>query len=279
MRVRILFFTTLLCVFFVGAYAQSITIATFNLRFDNPRDTANLWVTRAPVVSDLIRFHDFDVFGTQEGMVHQLNDVSSALPQYERYGVGRTDGKEAGEFSAIYYKRDRFKLLKGGDFWLSETPDKPSMGWDGKCCNRICSWVYLQDKKTGKRLYVFNAHFDHEGKVARRESSKLVLKKIREIAGDKPVLLTGDFNGGHDSEWYKTIANSGLLKDIYSQVKYPYANSGTFQNFGRSINSTSIIDHIFMSKHFKAVKWGILTDSYRGKYPSDHYPVVAVVKL
>lgn len=279
MRIKSLLFTALLFVCFLGVYAQSFTIATFNLRFDNPRDTGNLWVDRAPVVANLIRFHDFDVFGTQEGQFHQLNDVSKALPQYSRYGVGRTDGKEGGEFSAIYYKKDRFRLLKSGDFWLSETPDKPSMGWDGKCCNRISSWIYLQDKKTGKSFYVFNAHFDHQGMVARVESSKLMLRKIKEIADGDPVLLTGDFNGAHDSEWYKTLANSGVLKDIYTQVEYPYANSGSFQNFGRSLSSKKIIDHIFMSRHFSAQKWGILTDSYHGKYPSDHFPIVAVVKL
>lgn len=279
MKLRSLFFTLLLFTSFLSLQAQSLIVATFNIRFDSPRDIGNLWADRAPVVMNLIRFHDFDIFGTQEGLVHQLNDISKGLPQYSRYGVGRTDGKEGGEFSAIYYKKDRFRLLKSGDFWLSETPEKPSMGWDGKCCHRICSWIYVQDKKSRKKFYVFNAHFDHEGKIARVESSKLMLQKIREIAGNNPVLLTGDFNGDHNSEWYKTLANSGILKDIYSQVEYPYANNGSFQNFGRNMESKKIIDHIFMSKHFSAQKWGILTDSYHGKYPSDHFPVVAVVKL
>jgi endonuclease/exonuclease/phosphatase family metal-dependent hydrolase len=279
MKLRSLFFTIFFFTSVFSLHAQSLTVATFNLRFDNPRDIGNLWADRAPVVANLIRFHDFDIFGTQEGLVNQLNDVSTALPGYNRYGIGRTDGKQAGEFSAIYYKKNRFKLLKSGDFWLSETPDKPSLGWDAKCCNRICSWVYLQDLKTRKRFYVFNVHFDHEGQIARIESAKLMLKKIKEIAGNNPVLLTGDFNGGHDSEWYKTLANSRILKDTYSQIQYPYANNGSFQGFGKDLGTDKIIDHIFMSEQFSAFKWGILTDSYHGKYPSDHFPVVAVVKL
>lgn len=132
--------------------AQQLTIGTYNIRYDNPKDTGNLWPDRAPVVSALIRFHDFDIFGTQEGLKNQLDDISTSLPQYSRYGLGRDDGKEKGEHSAIFFKKDEFNLLNKGDFWLSQTPDKPSLGWDATCCNRICSWVYLQHKKSGKKL-------------------------------------------------------------------------------------------------------------------------------
>lgn len=272
-----LLLTALLFTLALSLRAQSFSIATFNVRYDSPRDTGNLWASRAPVVANLIRFHDFDVFGTQEGLKNQLDDISRALPQYSRYGRGRDDGKESGEFSAIYYRKDKFRLLKSGDFWLSQTPDKPSLGWDATCCNRICSWVYLQDIASGKKFYVFNVHFDHQGKTARVESGKLMLKKIREIAGNEPVLLTGDFNGDHNSEWYKTLANSEILKDTYREAKYPYANNSSFNSFGKNLNGMAIIDHIFMSKHFSVKKWGILTDTYHGKFPSDHFPVVAVV--
>ncbi|WP_129716160.1 endonuclease/exonuclease/phosphatase family protein [Pedobacter sp. SYP-B3415] len=261
-----------------GAAGQKLTVGTFNIRYDNPKDSGNLWVNRAPVVSNLIRFHGFDVLGVQEGLKNQLNDISSALPEYARYGKGRDDGQDGGEHSAIYYKKDRFKLLRNGDFWLSETPDKPGLGWDATCCNRICSWVYLEDQQSKKKFYTFNVHFDHQGKVARRESGKLILTKIREIAGDAPVLLTGDFNGGRDSEWYQTIANSEKLKDVYGAVKYPYANNSSANGF-RTPRGSAVIDHIFMSKQFSATKWGILTDTYFGKFPSDHFPVLAEVTL
>ena len=263
----------------VFAHSQQLTVGTFNLRFDNPRDSGNLWVNRAPVVANLIRFHDFDIFGTQEGLKNQLDDVASALPQYAYYGAGRDDGKDKGEHSAIFYKKDRFKILNKGDFWLSETPEKPSLGWDAKCCNRICSWLYLQDKNSGKKFYFFNAHFDHQGVKAREESSKLILEKIKAIAGNQPVIFTGDLNGGHKSAWYQTLAASPMIKDSYTQVKYPYANNASFNGFGAQLKSNEIIDHVFVTNQFTVQKWGILTDSYHGKFPSDHFPVLVELKL
>lgn len=258
--------------------AQTLTIGSYNIRLYTPRDTGNLWETRAPVVASLIRFHDFDVFGTQEGFRHQLNDLRTALPYYAYYGAGRDDGKEQGEHSAIFYKKERFRLLKKGDFWLSQTPDKPSKGWDATCCNRICSWVRLQDNQTKKKFYVFNVHYDHQGVVARKESSKLLLEKIKDIAGKDPVVLTGDFNGDHDSEWYQTLAYSSLLKDTYRQVEHPYANSSSFNDWGRANHRSEIIDHVFTTDHFRVLKWGLLTDTYHGKFPSDHFPVLVSLK-
>lgn len=254
--------------------AQHLIIGSYNIRLYTPRDTGNLWETRGPVVASLIRFHDFDVFGTQEGFRHQLDDLRTALPQYAYYGAGRDDGREKGEHSAVFYKKDRFRLLKKGDFWLSETPDKPSKGWDATCCNRICSWVQLQDIQTKKKFYVFNVHYDHQGVVARKESSKLILERIRKIAGKDPVILTGDFNGDHESEWYRALATSSLLKDTYRQVKDPYANSSSFNDWGRANHRSDIIDHIFTTDHLQVLKWGLLTDTYHGKYPSDHFPVL-----
>ncbi|UEG52194.1 endonuclease/exonuclease/phosphatase family protein [Mucilaginibacter daejeonensis] len=262
------------------AMAQPINVATFNLRYANTTDTGNLWTSRAPMVANLIRFHDLDIFGTQEALSNQLNDISTALPQYEHYGPGRDDGLEKGEHSAVFYKKDKYRLLNKGSFWLSQTPEKPSLGWDATCCNRICSWVYLQDVATKKKFYFFNVHYDHQGKVAREESSKLILARIKTIAGTQPVILTGDFNGDHESVPYKLIATSGSLRDTYAQVKYPYTNNNpTYQDFGRSLKNDQIIDHIFTSSQFKVSRWGILTDSYRGKFPSDHFPVMATVSL
>lgn len=278
MKLRILIIAVMLFCITRAANAQQLIVGTFNIRYDNPRDTGNLWVNRAPVVSNLVRFHNFDVLGIQEGLKNQLDDMSKALPEYERYGKGRDDGKDGGEHSAIFYKKSRFKLLKSGDFWLSETPDKPGLGWDATCCNRICSWVYLQDLKTKKQFYAFNVHFDHQGVVARKESSKLILKKINEIAGNTPAILTGDLNGGRDSEWYKELADSKLLLDTYTQVKFPYANNASFNSF-RTPRGQAVIDHIFVTKAFTVSRWGILTDTYYGKFPSDHFPVLAELEL
>lgn len=277
--------TSLLLALFLTAtaviQAQDMKIASYNLRNDNKSDSlkGNGWAARSPAVTALIRFHDFDIFGTQEGFKNQLDDISNALPQYAYYGRGRDDGMDKGEHSAIFYKKDEFTLLSKGDFWLSQTPEIPSLGWDAKCCNRICSWVQLQHRKTGKKFFFFNVHYDHQGVVARKESSKLILNRIKSIAGKSPVIFTGDFNGSTSSEWYQTIANSGMLKDTYDEVKYPYANNGSFNAFGSSLESKAVIDHIFATSQFKVVKWGILTDTYHGKFPSDHFPVLVELKL
>ena len=262
--------------------AQTIRIATYNMRNDNnSEDSAhgNGWKQRFPVISALIQFHDFDIFGTQECLYHQILDISKELPGYDYYGIGRDDGKHAGEHSEIFFKKDKFQMLAHGDFWLSQTPDKPSLGWDATCCNRICSWIYLQDKKSKKKFYVFNTHYDYQKDLARNESSKLILKEIKRIAGGQPVIFMGDLNGGNESGWYKTVANSGLLRDTYREAKDPYANNGSFNAFGKAVNSNEIIDHIFVTKQFTVGKWGILTDTYHGKYPSDHFPVLTVLKM
>lgn len=259
--------------------AQNLTIGTFNVRLETKRDTGNLWKQRAPLVSDLIRFYDFDILGTQEGYANQLKDIKTALPYYSVYGKGRNDGKTAGEHTAIFYKTDKFELLNQGDFWLSETPEKPSIGWDGKCCNRITSWIYLKDKKSKKSFYVFNTHFDHEGQIARRESSKFILKKITEIAGKKPTILMGDFNGNQNSEPYKILAESAQLKDTYQLAEFPYANNNSFNGFGKTLKGLNIIDHVFVTSHFSVKKWGILSDSFQGKFPSDHFPVLVKTEL
>lgn len=259
--------------------SQELSVATFNIRFDNPRDSGNLWKDRAPAVASLIRFHEFDIFGTQEGLKNQLDDISKALPQYSRTGHGRNDGKDGGEHSAIFYKTNRFKLLDAGDFWLSETPGTPGKGWDAVCCNRICSWAKLKDLKTQKEFYFFSVHFDHEGVIARRESSKLMIEKIKAIAKNSPTILVGDFNADRDSEPYKILKESASLRDSYYDVKYPYQNNASFNAFGRSLNRKEVIDHIFVTRSIKVQKWGILTDTYHGKFPSDHFPVVAQITL
>lgn len=273
--VKNLIFVLCISMITTSAYSQKLITATYNLRLQTSADTGNMWSQRAPQVAALIRFHQFDIFGTQEGFTNQLNDIKKALPEYDFYGVGRDDGKEAGEHSAIFFRKSRFSVLKSGDFWLSETPDQPSKGWDATCCNRICSWAQFADKATGTNFFFFSAHFDHQGNIARVESSKLILQRITTIAGNAPVIFVGDLNGDQQSEWYQNIQNSELLEDSYKRATAPYANNGTFNGFGKNLSSPAIIDHIFVSSHFFVQRWGILSDSYHGKFPSDHFPVVA----
>jgi endonuclease/exonuclease/phosphatase family metal-dependent hydrolase len=255
-----------------------MTVGSYNLRYDNPRDSGNLWKDRLPNIVNLIRFHEFDLLGTQEGLEHQLNALAAAMPEYSYYGIGRDDGKTKGEFSAIFYKTEKYKMLRKGDFWLSTTPEQPGPGWDAHL-NRICSWVELEDKANKKKFFAFNVHFDHEGQVARIESSKLILRKIREIAGEQPVVLTGDFNGDHQSGCYLEMAKRDFLKDSYFLVERPYAPNGSFNGFQPNNIRPGIIDHIFLSKHFQPLQYGVLTDTYQGKFPSDHFPILVKLRL
>lgn len=251
---------------------ETINIASYNLRYDNKGDGINAWPNRKEMVKGLIRFHEFDIFGTQEVLINQLHDVAE-LTDFAFLGKGRDDGKEGGEHSAIFYKKDRFKVLKNGDFWLSETPDKPGKGWDATCCNRICSWAKFQDLNTKKEFYFFNVHFDHQGVEARRQSGVLMVKKMKEIAGNSPTILTGDFNSTPETEQIKAIQT--LLNDSHEVTEQPiYGPEGTFNSFKFDAPMENRIDYIFVSKPIKVLKYGVLTDAKEQRYPSDHQPVV-----
>lgn len=228
----------LICVLFLNATmlataqknsTNTYRVASFNIRMDTDHDGLDAWKYRKAKVNALVQYHELDIIAVQEGFKHQLQDIA-AIDYLSYVGLGRDDGKEAGEHSAIFYNNRKFKVLDNGDFWFSEAPHIPGKGWDANCCNRICSWVQLQDIKTGKHFFVFNSHFDHEGKVARVESSKLLLKKIQEIAKGAAVIATGDLNSTPDMPQIKEITT--VLKDAYSSTKMPpYGPVGTFNAF------------------------------------------------
>lgn len=255
----------------------AFNLASYNLRYDNVSDGANAWPLRKDAVKALIRFHEFDVFGTQEGLAIQIDDLAE-MDEYAHVGVGRDDGKQAGEHAAIFYRKDRFAMLKHGDFWLSETPDHPSKGWDAVCCKRIASWAHLRDRRSKKSFFVFSVHFDHQGVLARRESAKLMLKKIKEIAGKQAIVCLGDFNSTPDTEQIATMRSA--LDDARQLSATPaYGPEQTFNGFAWNETPTERIDYIFISNHFKVKKYGTLSDSAAQRYPSDHFPVVARVTV
>jgi endonuclease/exonuclease/phosphatase family metal-dependent hydrolase len=258
--------------------AQQLSIGTYNLRYSNNSDSTagNGWGQRCPQIANLIRFQDLDIFGTQEAKFHQLNELTDSLPGYKWFGAGRDDGQHGGEHSAIFYKQNKFTILKSGNFWMSTITDRPNKGWDA-ALPRICTWVQLKETKTGFTFYFFNLHMDHIGVVARHESARLVLEKIKQMAGKMPTILTGDFNVDQTSDSYAVINNSGLLKDSYVLSPIKLAPSNTFNGFDANTAGDKRIDHIFVTKDFKVQRYGILTNTYHGKTPSDHYPVVAVI--
>ncbi|MCF2497980.1 MULTISPECIES: endonuclease/exonuclease/phosphatase family protein [Dyadobacter] len=276
---KIAFALSLMLALSQSTFAQknTINVASYNLRYNTANDGVNAWPNRKENVKGLIRFHEFDIFGVQEALIGQLKDVAE-LTEFTFYGKGRDDGKEGGEHSAIFYKKDRFKALQSGDFWLSETPDKPGKGWDATCCNRIASWVKFQDLLSKKEFYFFNVHFDHQGVEARRQSGHLMVKKISEIAGKSTVILTGDFNSTPETEQIKTI--QGLLNDSHEVTKQPpYGPEGTFNSFKFDAAMDKRIDYIFVSKNINVLKYGVLTDAKEQRYPSDHQPVLIKVEI
>ena len=278
---KISIFTLLIISVVFASFSQNknsvMNIATFNLRMDTDIDSLDAWKHRKEMVKGLIRFHDFDIFGTQEGFKHQLTDILE-LENYAYVGAGRDDGKAAGEHSAIFYKKDRFDKLANGDFWFAENPDVPGKGWDAICCNRICSWAKFKDNVSGKEFFVFNSHYDHEGKVARKNSSLLLLKKIEEIAGSNIVFCTGDFNATPDDEPIQVIKNDGRLKDSYHiSAQPPYGTVGTFNAFRLNAPMKDRIDYIWVSEGVAVNRYGVLNDVQYGRFPSDHFPVMVNV--
>jgi endonuclease/exonuclease/phosphatase family metal-dependent hydrolase len=258
-------------------FAQSYQIATYNIRFDNPNDHGNLWKDRSTHLINQIKFHKMDIIGTQEGLYHQLEDMKSGLG-FPYIGVGRDHGRTEGEFSAIFYNPDLFELIEHETFWLSETPEQPSKGWDA-ALNRVCTWGRFKTKKGNKQFYIFNIHYDHIGQLAREESSKLVVSKIKEInKKNLPVIFIGDFNVTPDNPAYQTVIENSDLKDSRSTSQSPsIGNQGTFNGFNWDKLPDGIIDHIFVSPNITVMRHGILTDNYGMKYPSDHFPVMVEV--
>lgn len=274
---------------------STMVVATYNIRNANAGDSinGNGWGQRLPYIAKLVQFHKFDIFGTQEGKYHQLQDLKSAMPGYDYIGVGRDDGKIGGEFSAIFYRTDRFDLLDHGDFWLSTETDHPNKGWDA-ALPRICSWGKFRDKSSGFTFIFFNLHMDHIGVQARSESAKLIFKKMKEFPEKLPAILTGDFNVDQTNESYLLLDNSGIMRDSYQIADFRYAPNGTFNSFNPDSYTDKRIDHIFLTKEFKVNRYGVLTDTYRSpvtkeedeaagkksvaRVPSDHFPVVIEVE-
>ncbi|HKX83962.1 MAG TPA: endonuclease/exonuclease/phosphatase family protein [Pyrinomonadaceae bacterium] len=262
--------------------SATIRVMTFNIRYDEPRDGINAWANRKRRVADVIRFHKADLIGVQEALRSQLHDLESLVPDIAWCGVGRTDGKEAGEYSAILYKKSRFRLIDTGTFWLSETPHVAgSRGWDA-AYPRIVTWAKLRDLRTGKTFVHFNTHFDHVGDKARAASSSLILKKAGETHGRGPFVVTGDFNVVENSGAYKTIiAGTPAIKVVdtrYASVNGHFGGNSTFSAF-KDLEPGRTIDYIFVRDGIKVLEHGTLSDRWDGLWASDHLPVLAEIQL
>lgn len=247
-----------------------INLMTYNIRYSNEGDGENAWKHRKDNVKALIRFHDVEILCVQEALATQYDELLIDT-DFESIGVGRNDGKRKGEFSPIYFNKNRFTKKDGGYFWLSETPDVPSKGWDAKIV-RICTWVRLYDKSNNKEFLVFNTHYDHIGVQARIESAKLIKQKIQEIAPKLPVVYAGDLNVTPETEAIATI-KSFLTDSREISLEPPYGPEGTFNGFKFDSPLKQRIDYVFVNKGFSVLKYAVLTDSKERKYFSDHLPV------
>lgn len=262
-----------------GITAQNITkVMTYNIRLDVESDGDNRWDKRKDLLAGQVRFYEPDFMGVQEALPQQMHYLDETLTAYDYIGVGRDDGKEKGEFSAIFYNKDKYKVIKQSTFWLSQTPEKPGLGWDA-ACNRVCTYGLFENLKTKKKFWVFNTHFDHVGKTARMESAKLILAKIKELNKEGyPFVLTGDFNLTEDNESIKRITES--LNDTRKVAKLVYGPDGTWNGFDFSKPATERIDYIFVpKKNVSVTKYAILSDNKNNHYYSDHLAVYTELEV
>jgi endonuclease/exonuclease/phosphatase family metal-dependent hydrolase len=260
-----------------GTSGMELTVMSFNIRYDNPEDGPNQWRCRKDAVAAVIQQENIDAAGTQEVLVNQRNDLLERLPGYGVIGVGRDDGKEAGEFSAIFYRQSRLEVIESGNFWLSKTPDIPGVkGWDASNV-RIATWALFEHRTGGRRFFFLNTHLDHIGPKAQRGGVELLLKKTALLSRGFPVILTGDFNlpPGHEVIRFITNpANQVPLINTNDAAEDAAPSPGTFHDFGR-VPQRTVIDYIFAGPAFSVLSYRVLPDTLEGVFLSDHTPILA----
>jgi endonuclease/exonuclease/phosphatase family metal-dependent hydrolase len=266
-------------IFSCSSENDSYQVMTYNIRYDNPNDGENKWSKRKVFLTDQIAYNQPDIFGIQEGLQHQVQYLDSIFGGYNYIGIGRDDGKAKGEYSAIFYQKERLEVLNKGTFWLSETPNEISVGWDASM-ERICTYGLFKSKTNSEQFWVFNTHFDHIGNIARVKSAGLILKKIEELNVDNlPVIVMGDFNLRPETVPIQLLAK--YLNDTKKiSVSKPFGPTGTFNGFNFSKPVLDRIDYIFTSKEqIQVLKYAVLSDSKDCSFPSDHLPVLVELKF
>lgn len=251
---------------------HDLKVMSYNIRMGAAKDGTNSWEYRYPATALMLEDQKPDVFGVQEAFNYQIRFIEENFADYECVGVGRDDGKQKGEFMSIFWNKKTVKMIKWGTFWLSETPDKPSMGWDA-ACKRTATWALMKDKKTGKQFYFVNTHLDHRGAEAQRKGLELIVSRIAEInPKGYPMVLTGDFNVKPDN---------AALKDLDTKMQSARKiaprtdNHPTFNNWGK-IKPDMVIDYIYVSGFSACPEYHTVTEKYgTWKYVSDHYPIYA----
>ncbi|MFO0800160.1 MAG: endonuclease/exonuclease/phosphatase family protein [Gemmataceae bacterium] len=256
-----------------------VRVMSFNIRYGTARDGDNHWDKRKDFLAATVTAFDPDLLGTQETLASQRDFLAERLKGFTAYGVGRDDGKERGEMAALFFRTARFEKVAGGTFWLSETPDRVSKGWDA-ALPRVATWVKLKDRNDATPVLFLNTHFDHMGKLARHESAKLLRAKVVELGAGSRVVVTGDFNAGEDSDPYRALFDpAGGLADTF-RVKHPTRGKaeGTFNGFEPAATTGPRIDWIAAGRDWHVLDAGIDRTVRGGRVPSDHFPVTAVLR-
>ena len=268
--------------------SMDFNLMTFNIRYPNPADGINFWPNRKDLVASMIRYHDADILGIQEAFRSQLDELMEMLPGYSWLGLCRTSGDQSpepdNEFSAILFKKDRFEVLEENTFWLSDSPESVGVaGWDA-ALPRIVTWAKFRDKYSGKSFFHFNTHFDHRGKQARQNSAKLLLERVNKVAGVNPVLVTGDFNAVPESLPYQVLTSfesPQKLSDALMLTESPH--HGPLSTLTNGFKVAGVpgrrIDYIFIKNGVRVLRHAILSDSWGGRLPSDHLPVIATCRI
>ena len=262
---------------FTGLMAQSgedssLRVVSFNIRNGEANDGTNSWIYRYPASVLMVREIRPDIMGLQEAYEYQVNFLAENLRDYKCVGVGREDGKHEGEHMSIFYNKKTVSLKKWGTFWLSETPDEPSLGWDG-ACRRTATWALMKDKRTGHKFIYVNTHLDHVGKAAQRNGLNLIMEKVAELNPDNlPAVLTGDFNVEPDDSILKAL--DGKMTSA-RDVAVKTDRHGTYNDWGKA---SSVIDYIYFTGFSSCPEFRTVTEKFGDwQFVSDHYPVTAVL--
>jgi endonuclease/exonuclease/phosphatase family metal-dependent hydrolase len=283
MKIIIVYYLLLVVAFTKQTRDYELTIISFNVRFDTPMDGANAWKNRIPLIEAYMNLEKPDIVGMQENLYHQNEDLLTMMPGYAYIGTGREDGKQSGEFSPVFYRKDVFELLEHSQFWLSATPDVPgSIGWEA-ILPRVVSWARLQHIESEKELYIFNTHFSHVSDLARRKSMEFMADQIQKIAGSERTIVTGDFNIAKGSQlYYDMLAHfyrHGQLQNAELITHEPVTDTQSTLNGFRENITPVVIDYIFVNSYFEVVSYQVDKIKQGDVFISDHWPIKAIVKM
>ena len=253
---------------------EGLKVMSYNIRLGVGKDGTNSWEHRWPATIAMLEEVKPDVFGVQEAMNFQIKLVDELATDYKNVGVGREDGKSEGEHMSIFWNKKTVKLLKWGTYWLSETPEKPSKGWDA-ACYRTATWALMKDKKTGKKFYFVNTHLDHKGKEAQKNGLKLIVERIGAMNKEGyPMVLTGDFNVRPDNP---CLTDLDKMMTSTRKIAKKTDNKGTFNGWGKS---SSVIDFIYVSGFSNVAEYQTITKKFADRpFISDHYPIMSILEF